>query len=276
MLAQLALAFPEKTDAEREAIARRSLVHLGRLAAEVVDAAALARAAPRLRRARAGHGGGPATRHRARAGASCTSRATSGTGSSWPSGSRCSGSAPRPIAKATIDPRPERAHRAGPRARAASRRSGARTPRTARAMIRCFKQNRMLGILIDQDTRCRACSSRSSGGPPFTPRAAADLALRFRAPVVVGTCRRRGPRPGDGHEVTALEVPFDADAARSRGRGRPADGCLLGRLEDGHPPQPGGVGLDARALEDAPPAARARVGGTQAKPMPKTAELSGG
>src|SRR6266545_5435925 len=36
MLAQLAIAFPEKTAAEREAIARASLVHLARLAAEVV------------------------------------------------------------------------------------------------------------------------------------------------------------------------------------------------------------------------------------------------
>ena len=36
MLAQLAIAFPERSQAEREAIAKASLVHLAWLAAEVV------------------------------------------------------------------------------------------------------------------------------------------------------------------------------------------------------------------------------------------------
>ena len=52
----------------------------------------------------------------------------------------------------------------------------------------------MLGILIDQDTSVQGVFVPFFGPPAYTPRAAADLALRF-APVVVGTCRRRGPRP---------------------------------------------------------------------------------
>ncbi|HEY7724956.1 MAG TPA: lipid A biosynthesis acyltransferase, partial [Anaeromyxobacteraceae bacterium] len=36
MLEQLAVAFPDRAPAEREAVARASLVHLGRLAAEVM------------------------------------------------------------------------------------------------------------------------------------------------------------------------------------------------------------------------------------------------
>ncbi len=90
-------------------------------------------------------------------------------------------------------------------------------PATARAMIRCFKQNKILGILIDQDTSVQGVFVPFFGRPAFTPRAAADLALRFRAPVVVGTCRRRGPRPGDGHEVTAVELPYDPDTTDREG-----------------------------------------------------------
>jgi KDO2-lipid IV(A) lauroyltransferase len=79
-------------------------------------------------------------------------------------------------------------------------------------MIRCFKRNEILGILIDQDTSVQGVFVPFFGRPAFTPRAAADLALRFRAPVVVGTCRRRGPRAGDGHEISAVEVACDPDA----------------------------------------------------------------
>jgi KDO2-lipid IV(A) lauroyltransferase len=115
------------------------------------------------------------------------------------------------IAKATIDPGMnaliEKARREG----------GVETlwrenPSTARAMIRCFKKNEILGILIDQDTNVQGVFVPFFGRPAFTPRAAADLALRFRAPVVVATTRRRGPRPGDGHEIQAVEVPYDPDA----------------------------------------------------------------
>jgi hypothetical protein len=35
----------------------------------------------------------------------------------------------------------------------------------------------------------------------WTPRAAADLALRFQAALLVVTCHRHGPRPGDGHRL---------------------------------------------------------------------------
>src|SRR6266511_684656 len=50
-------------------------------------------------------------------------------------------------------------------------------PATARAMIRCFKQNKILGILIDQDTSVQGVFVPFFGRPAFTPRAAADLAL---------------------------------------------------------------------------------------------------
>jgi len=211
MLAQLAIAFPEKTDAGREAIARASLVHLAWLAAEVVTL-------PRWRgRLEAYVGLAPGTedvmRRAMAAGRGCVF-VTGHVGAwellpqrvprigPWPAAS---------IAKATIDPRMnvliEEARRAG----------GVETlwrenPSTARAMIRCFKRNELLGILIDQDTDVQSVFVPFFGRLASTPRAAADLAIRFKAPVVVATIRRRGPRPGDGHEVSAVAIPYDPGA----------------------------------------------------------------
>src|SRR5512140_2411891 len=65
-------------------------------------------------------------------------------------------------------------------------------PGTARAMIRCFKQGKLLGLLIDQDTNVQSLFVPFFGRAASTPRGAADLAIRFRTPVVVGWCRRRG------------------------------------------------------------------------------------
>jgi KDO2-lipid IV(A) lauroyltransferase len=85
-------------------------------------------------------------------------------------------------------------------------------PGTARTMIRCLKQGKLLGLLIDQDTRVQGVFVPFFGQEAWTPRAAGDLALRFQAPVAVIWSRRRGPRPGDGHELRIERVPYDADA----------------------------------------------------------------
>lgn len=85
-------------------------------------------------------------------------------------------------------------------------------PRTARAIIRSLRQGMLLGLLIDQDTDVQGIFVPFFGQPAWTPRAAGDLALRFRAPVAVIWSRRRGPRPGDGHELSIEPVPYDAEA----------------------------------------------------------------
>jgi KDO2-lipid IV(A) lauroyltransferase len=211
MLAQLAIAFPEKPIAEREAIARASLVHLARLAAEVVtlprwrarlDAyVSLAPGAEEVLRSAMARGRGLVFVAGHVGNWELLAQAVPRVGP-WPAAT---------IAKASVDPGVnaliERARRAG----------GVETlwredPSTARAMIRAFKRNELLGILIDQDTNVQGVFVPFFGRLAFTPRAAGDLALRFRAPVVVVTCRRRGPRPGDGHEVAAVEVPYDPEA----------------------------------------------------------------
>jgi Kdo2-lipid IVA lauroyltransferase/acyltransferase len=86
-------------------------------------------------------------------------------------------------------------------------------PTTARAMIRCLKQGKLLGLLIDQDTRVQGVFVPFFGREAFTPRAAGDLAMRFQAPVAVVWSRRRGPLPGDGHELCIERVRYDPAAA---------------------------------------------------------------
>jgi KDO2-lipid IV(A) lauroyltransferase len=88
-------------------------------------------------------------------------------------------------------------------------------PSTGRAMLRLFKQGGALGILIDQDTDVQSVFVPFFGRLAATPRAAADFALRFGATVLVVTCHRRGPGAGDGHRLEVTEVPFDA-APRDR------------------------------------------------------------
>jgi KDO2-lipid IV(A) lauroyltransferase len=271
MLAQLAVAFPERTPAERAAIARASLVHLGWLAAEVMTL-------PRWRARLPGY-------VRLAPGAERVFREVMARGrglvyvaghvgnwelmaqrvpmlGGWPAAT---------IAKATPD---RRLNALIERTRAEG---GVRTlwredPATARAMIRCFKQNEILGILIDQDTNVQGVFVPFFGRPAHTPRAAADLALRFRAPVVVGTSRRLGPRPGDGHEVQAVEVPYDPAAADREAEAIRLTAACTAVLENAirrNPPE--WVWMHER-WKTAPPDAREAP---QAKAVPKTTELSG-
>jgi KDO2-lipid IV(A) lauroyltransferase len=271
MLAQLAIAFPEKSGPKREEIARASLRHLAWLAAEVAtlprwrarlaDYVSLAPGAEEVFRRAMGRGRGLVY--------------VAGHVGNWElMAQRVPMLGPWPastIAKATAD---SRLNARIERTRAAG---GVETlwredPSTARAMIRCFKQNRILGILIDQDTSVQGVFVPFFGRLAHTPRAAADLALRFRAPVVVGTSRRRGPRPGDGHEVRAIEIPYDADAPDREAEAIRLTAACTSVLEAAirrNPPE--WVWMHER-WKTAPPGVAAPP---QAKPMPKTAELSG-
>jgi KDO2-lipid IV(A) lauroyltransferase len=210
MLAQLAIAFPERSPEEREALGRRSLRHLAWLAAEMVAVrsfdAALERyvtfapgSEARLREALAqgrglvlvsGHVGHweLLARRLVRGGISTATVARSGTS---------------PVLHEFLSRfRAEGGFEVFLRD----------DPGTARAIIRCLRQGRALGLLIDQDTDVQGVFVPFFGRPAWTPRAAGDLALRFRAPVTVIWSRRRGPAAGDGHELCVEAVPYDADA----------------------------------------------------------------
>lgn len=60
----------------------------------------------------------------------------------------------------------------------------------AKELIRVFRENRILGILIDQDTDVDGTFVDFMGRPAWTPTAAAQMALRFGAPVIFGYIQR--------------------------------------------------------------------------------------
>jgi len=61
----------------------------------------------------------------------------------------------------------------------------------AKRMLRVLKSGGILGFLIDQDTAVQSIFVPFFGQPAATPRAAADLALKTGAAVVVGFCQRK-------------------------------------------------------------------------------------
>ena len=77
-------------------------------------------------------------------------------------------------------------------------------PGAAKELIRIFRENRILGILIDQDTDVEGAFVDFMGRPAWTPTAAAQMAIKFEAPVVFGYIQRQA----DGRHVTFLDGPL--------------------------------------------------------------------
>lgn len=78
-------------------------------------------------------------------------------------------------------------------------------PGAAKELIRIFKENRILGILIDQDTDVESAFVDFMGRPAWTPTAAATMAMKFGAPVIFGYIRRTG----DNRHTITIEGPLD-------------------------------------------------------------------
>jgi len=78
-------------------------------------------------------------------------------------------------------------------------------PGASRELIRVFKENRMLGILIDQDTDVESVFVDFMGMPAWTPTAAASMALKFGAPMLFGFIRRG---ENNRHTIT-VEGPLE-------------------------------------------------------------------
>lgn len=76
---------------------------------------------------------------------------------------------------------------------------------STRKLLRAFRENALLAMLIDQDTKVQGVFVPFFGELAWTPRAAADLALRTGAPVVAVFIHRK---PEGGHRVTARRVAF--------------------------------------------------------------------
>jgi Kdo2-lipid IVA lauroyltransferase/acyltransferase len=211
MRASLAAAFPERSDAEREAIARASLVRLGWVGGEMIT---LGRWSSRLDDYVEARPETVATVARAVARGKGIVLVLGHIGN-WELTCRLSRYV-QPnavIAKRSWHPSLDRlAERARVENRVAT--IWRDDPDTGRAMLKLLKRGGTLGILIDQDIRdVQTVFVPFFGRPAATPRAAADLALRFGAAVLVVTCHRLGTRAGDGHRLEVVEVPYDAAPA---------------------------------------------------------------
>ncbi|WP_176065136.1 lysophospholipid acyltransferase family protein [Anaeromyxobacter diazotrophicus] len=207
MLAHLALAFPEKSEAERRAVARASLVHLGQVALEV---AALRRYRDRLEAYVSIAPGGAELVERAMARGRGLVFVAGHIGNWELLAQRLSRLAqPNAVvakrnADAWLNGAVERL-----RAEGGLETFWREDPATGRRLLRLFKRGGGLGILVDQDTKVQGVFAPFFGRPAFTPRAAADLALRFGATALVVTSHRRGPGRGAGHELEVVELPYD-------------------------------------------------------------------
>ncbi|MBL8918175.1 MAG: lysophospholipid acyltransferase family protein [Myxococcaceae bacterium] len=201
-LTHLSRAFPDKPEAEREAIARASFAHLGRCVGELVcvrqiderldewvewpkESRAVLDAA--LARGKgvvfvSGHIGNWELTARG-----VTARGYHGTS----------------IAREASDPRTT----AFIEKLRASGNTGSiwrGHPGAAKAMLRQLRAGKILGLLIDQDTKVQSVFVPFFGQLASTPRAAADLALRTKAALIVGLCPRVGPHQ---YRLELEEVP---------------------------------------------------------------------
>jgi KDO2-lipid IV(A) lauroyltransferase len=78
-------------------------------------------------------------------------------------------------------------------------------PGASRELIRVFRENRILGILIDQDTDVDGAFVDFMGKPAWTPTAAASMAIKFGAPMIFGYIQRSA----DNRHTVTIEGPLD-------------------------------------------------------------------
>jgi Kdo2-lipid IVA lauroyltransferase/acyltransferase len=267
-LEHLALAFPERSEAERRAIARASLVHLGQVALETI---ALHRYRDRLEVYVSIAPGGEELVRRAMARGKGLVFVASHIGN-WELLAQRLSRVAQPnavVAKRNADPW---LNGAIERLRAEG---GLETlwredPSTGRKLLRLFKRGGGLGILIDQDTKVQGVFVPFFGQLAYTPRAAAELALRFGAAALVVTSHRRGPRPGDGHELEVTELVYDPDSPDPEAEVVRLTAAAVALHESAIRRHPAEWVWMHRRWKTRPPAE-----GSLAKGMPKSRELSG-
>jgi KDO2-lipid IV(A) lauroyltransferase len=102
-------------------------------------------------------------------------------------------------------------------------------PGAAKELIRVFRENRVLGILIDQDTDVEGAFVDFLGRKAWTPTAAAQMAIRFHAPVLFGYIHREQ----DGRHTVTIEGPIEMTRTGSEHEDIAANTALLTKkIED--------------------------------------------
>lgn len=208
-LASLRTAFPAMGEREREQLARECFEHLGRMMFEL---GCVAQLDPRLDEEVLWS---PEER-RVLDEALARGRGVvfiSGHVGNWELLARriaMAGYPSQSIAKETSDPRTT-ALIEGFRARGRVRSIWRGQEGAVRHMLRALKNNEILGLLIDQDTKVQSLFVPFFGEPASTPRAAADLALRTGAAVVCGFCQRE---PGGQYRIRLKEIALPGSGDR--------------------------------------------------------------
>ncbi|MBX5480995.1 MAG: lysophospholipid acyltransferase family protein [Myxococcaceae bacterium] len=210
-LASLAVAFPDRPEAERRALAKASFQHLGRCAFELACVAQLDRAVDRFIE-------WPEADRRALEAAIARGRGVvfvTGHVGNWELLARrvaLAGFPAQSIARETSDAGTtalvERFRESGGVKSIWRGQEGA-----ARAMLRALRAGEILGMVIDQDTKVQSVFVPFFGRLAATPRAPADLALRTGAALMVGFCQRKS----DGrYLLTMKELPVEPSGDRER------------------------------------------------------------
>ncbi len=210
-LRHLAQALPDLPEAERRAVARATFLHIARAAMEAV---AVRRIDPRLEDYVAIAGDGERILRAAHAAGKGFVLVTGHLGN-WELLARRIARATGPsvtIARRSWDARID-AMVADFRQRGGVATLWREDRSTGRAILKAFRQGMGFGILIDQDTSVEGVFVPFFGRLAWTPRGAADLALRFRSPVFVAWTRRRGPARGAGYLLEVEPLAYDPDPA---------------------------------------------------------------
>lgn len=189
-LDSLAIAFPERNECERRSLGRASFAHLGRSLFELACCSQLDRSIETV--------DWPAESRAVLDAALAKKKGVlfvSGHVGHWELLARrvaLAGYPCRAIAKETSDPHLT-AYIESIRASAGLKPIWRGRPGAVGEMLRTLRRGEILGILIDQDTKVQSVFVPFFGREAKTPRAAADLALRVGAAVVLGFCHRVGP-----------------------------------------------------------------------------------
>jgi Kdo2-lipid IVA lauroyltransferase/acyltransferase len=187
-LEHLRIAFPEKAARERHLIARRSFQHLGQCAAECAHSHRLGDELASLVEF-------PISAQRLVAEALAEGKGAimvSGHIGNWellPQRLVLAGYPPCVVAREMNTPLLNAAVDLF-RGRAGVRTIWRGIPSAMREMLRVFRDNGVLGLLIDQDTKVRSTFVPFFGVPAATPRAAGDLSVRTGAPLLAAFIRR--------------------------------------------------------------------------------------
>lgn len=85
---------------------------------------------------------------------------------------------------------------------------------TIRRLLAQFKNGGIVVLVVDQDTDVPSLFVPFLGRLAKTPRGPAELALRFRTPLLVGTIHRE--RPGGSHYFKVLRIPIEPTGNKER------------------------------------------------------------